>query len=114
MKQKNKNSSLVWSSEGGDRRKKSKAGQTGEQMVDEASLILQVRRLTSGKGRAVIEIKGLPTSSQWCKHFAKELKNALGVGGTFKKDYIEVHGEKLAEVIKVIEARNIRWKKTGG
>ena len=103
---------LVWSDEHGDLRKKK--GSTREETVDEAKIELNVRRLTSGKGRTVVEITGLPSNKNWCKKLAKDLKKALGVGGAYKNDFIEVHGEKVDEVIALLEKRSLKWKKTGG
>ena len=103
---------LVYSSELGDLRKSKKNKVEGE--VDEASLNLEVRRLTSGKGRTVIEIKGLPAHKSWCKQLAKELKKKVGVGGAYKNDFIEIHGEKYDEVANVLTARSISFKKVGG
>ena len=45
---------------------------------------------------------------------AKELKKSLGVGGAYKNDYIEVHGEKLDKVKQLLEKKCIRFKQTGG
>lgn len=104
---------LVWSDDdGGDHRKKQQ-NQTTTQ-VNEQQLVLKVRRLTSGKGRTVIEITGLPNNKDWCKALAKDLKKALGVGGTFKDQYIEIHGEKIEEVTKALDKRTLKWKQTGG
>ena len=104
---------LVWSDEHGDMRKK-KDSHSQDDIVDESSLTLSIRRLTSGKGRAVIQIGNLPSNKSWCKKLAKELKKVLGVGGSYKKDFIEVHGEKLSQVCDVLDAKSINWKKIGG
>ncbi len=106
-------SRIVWSDEAGDLRKK-KNQQEDTIIVDEATLCLELRRLTSGKGRTVIEIKGLPRNKSWCKKLAQDLKKALGVGGAYKNDFLEIHGEKMDEVIHFIQKRNIKFKKTGG
>lgn len=82
--------------------------------VNEEKLELKIRRLTAGKGRTVIEIKGLPLNAHWCESLARDIKKALGVGGTYKNDYIEIHGEKIEKVMDFLDARKIRWKKTGG
>ena len=106
-------SRLVWSDEHGDMRKKKQSGSPNES-VDESKLELKLRRLTSGKGRSIIEITGLPNNKKWCQKLAKELKKSLGVGGAFKNDFIEVHGEKLDQVISLLNEKSIKWKKTGG
>ena len=103
---------LVWSDEGGDQRKKTIGNR--DVAVHEAQIELKVRRLTSGKGRTVIEITGLPNNKPWCKALAKDLKKELGVGGTFKDKYIEIHGEKIEEVTKVLDKKSLKWKQTGG
>lgn len=104
---------IVWSDEHGDLRKK-KNDSDAKAAVNEADLVLKVRRLTSGKGRAVIEITGLPSNKKWCQKLAKDLKKSLGVGGAYKNDFIEVHGEKLDEVKKIIEEKGLKFKQTGG
>ena len=103
---------LVYSSELGDLRKNKK--QKDDVDVDEMKILLEVRRLTSGKGRTVIEIKGLPNSKSWCKKLAKDLKKKIGVGGAYKNDFIEVHGEKYNEVASFLESRKLAYKKVGG
>lgn len=103
---------LVYSSELGDLRKNKKNKEEGE--VDESSVMLEVRRLTSGKGRTVIEIKGLPSNKSWCKKLAKELKKKIGVGGAYKNDFIELHGEKYDQVASFLELRKLAFKKVGG
>ncbi len=108
----NKDSKLVYSSEQGDLRKSKSVKSDAE--VDESSLELQIRRLTSGKGRTIIEITALPANKSWCKKLAKDLKKSLGVGGAYKNDFIEIHGEKAVQVLELLESRGIKAKKIGG
>ena len=75
---------------------------------------LLIRRLTSGKGRTVIEIKGLPVDKNWCKGLAKDLKKKIGVGGSFKNDFIEIHGENFEQVAKFLNSKKIFFKEIGG
>ena len=103
---------LVYSSELGDLRKSKRSLSDGE--VDEKKLVLEVRRLTSGKGRTVIEIKGLPRHKSWCKKLAKDIKKKIGVGGAYKNDFIELHGEKYEEVASFLNSRKLAFKKVGG
>ncbi len=104
---------IVWSDEEGDLRKK-KPNKGQEAPVNESKVILLIRRLTTGKGRAVIEITGLPSNKKWCQKLAKDLKKSLGVGGAFKNDFIEVHGEKIDQVKALLEKKNLKYKQTGG
>jgi len=109
-------SKLVWSDEKGDLRKKKI--EKGDASINEADIVLKLRRLTSGKGRTAIEISGLPQNKKWCQNLAKDLKKKLGVGGAYKNDknidYIEIHGEKIEKVMEVLDAKSIKWKKIGG
>jgi len=82
--------------------------------MDESKIELKLRRLTAGKGRTVIEITGLPQDKKWCQQLAKDIKVALGVGGTYKNSYIEIHGEKIDKVMKLLDSKSLKWKKTGG
>ncbi len=103
---------LVWSDEEGDLRKKKSDNK--DQAVDESSIELLIKRLTTGKGRTVIEITGLPRNKSWCKKLAKDIKKSLGVGGAYKNDFIEVHGEKLDAVKELLSKKNLSFKQTGG
>lgn len=102
----------VWSDEDGDLRKKKVVSADGS--VNSSLLTLNIRRLTSGKGRTVIEISNLPKNKKWCQDLAKKIKIALGVGGTYKNDYIEIHGEKIELVTSVLDKQSLKWKKIGG
>ena len=108
-----KDKKLVWSDDLGDLRK-SKNSTPSDDTIDESSICLEIRRLTSGKGRTVIEIKGLPNNKAWNKKLAKNLKKKLGVGGAYKDNYIEIHGEKIEPVKSYLESINIKFKQTGG
>lgn len=102
---------IVWSSDGGDLRGKKSSE---KEIVNEENLELKVRRLTSGKGRVVIEITGLPNNKSWCKNLAKDLKKKLATGGAYKEDFIEVHGEKLDQVKTFLTQKQLKFKQTGG
>lgn len=105
-------SRIVWSSETGDNRKKKP--EEKEIPVADAQVKLNLRRLTAGKGRTVIEISGLPKNNSWCENLAKELKKSMGVGGTYKNNIIEIHVDKLERVSDFLDSKKIHWKKTGG
>jgi len=108
-----RDSRIVWSDEHGNMRKKAENGRS-DVPVDEKKIDLKLRRLTSGKGRTAIEITGLPQNKKWCQKLAKDLKKSLGVGGAFKDNYIEIHGEKIDSVTAFLDSKSLRWKKTGG
>tara|TARA_R110000868_G_scaffold159516_9_gene388412 strand:+ start:1957 stop:2283 length:327 start_codon:yes stop_codon:yes gene_type:complete len=107
-----KDARLVWSDEDGDLRKK--GAKSSDQQVNEKDLQLLLRRLTAGKGRAMIEITGLPSNKKWCKDLASKLKKSLGVGGAFKANFIEVHTSEIEKVTGLLDKNSLRWKKIGG
>ena len=100
---------IVWSDKDGDLRKKNQDSEVRD--VDESKLLLEVRRLTSGKGRTIIEVSALPNHKKWCQKLAKELKKKLAVGGAYKQAKIEIHGEKLSQLTEFLDSKNISWKK---
>ena len=108
------NFKTVWIDGQGDVRKEKSAAPLSADDIDWANLEIKIRRLTSGKGRTVVELSDLPNNKNWCKSLAKSLKKKLGVGGTYKNNLIEVHGEKLNQVTALLDEKSIKWKKTGG
>ena len=107
-------SKTVWVDGLGDVRKQKEKPKPATKGGAPQNLELFVRRLTSGKGRTVVEITGLPSDKLWCKNLAKKIKQKLGVGGTYKNSAIEIHGEKLNDVTDLLDKENLKWKKTGG
>ena len=105
---------LVYSSTLGDLRKEKSKISKDDCEVDESALKLLIRRLTFGKGRTVIEIKGLPANKTRSKGLAKDLKKKIGVGGSFKNDFIEIHGKNFEQVAKFLNSKKISFKKIGG
>jgi translation initiation factor 1 len=106
-----KDAKLVWSDELGDMRKK-KDDPVQQKEKDDSPLLL--RRLTSGKGRTVIEISALPSDQKWCEDLAKELKKKLAVGGSFKDAKIEIHCQEIEKLTAHLDRKKIKWKKIGG
>ena len=107
-------SKLVYSSELGDLRKNKSNSSKSSDVVNENDLVLHLRRLTSGKGRTIIEITNLPNNKSWCKNLAKSLKKSLGIGGAYKNDFIELHGEKIELVKEQLSKKNLAFKQIGG
>jgi len=103
---------IVWSDREGDLRKKNK--KRSDAPVDEKTILLKLRRLTAGKGRAIIELSDLPPNKRWCQQLAKDLKKRLAVGGTYKENKIEISGEKMDQVMSFLDGKSLKWKKTGG
>jgi translation initiation factor 1 len=47
------------------------------------------------RGKTVTVVEGLPRNSVFLKGLARELKRALGSGGTVSEDRVEIQGEHL-------------------
>ena len=82
--------------------------------VDESLVTIHLARKTSGKGRTIIELTNLPSNKKWCQKLAKELKKRLAVGGAYKNEFIEVHGEKLEDVKSFLSSKDLKFKQIGG
>ena len=83
---------IVFSSELGDLRKKNQEGKESR-LQNNDDITLHLKRLTSGKGRTIIEITNLPPD---------------------KINFIELHGEKMEAVFSFLDSKNIKYKKIGG
>lgn len=105
---------LLWSDEKGDLRKQNKKKKGQNEEVNQQEVEIHLKRLTSGKGRTVVQLSNLPANDQWNKNLAKKIKAKLGVGGTYKNNVIEITGEKLAEIKAILEQEKLKCKQTGG
>ena len=71
----------------------------------------------SNKGRAgktVTLIKGFEGNAQEIKALAKELKNAVGVGGTIKNGEIIIQGNYRDKVMALLQEMGHKVKRVGG
>lgn len=64
--------------------------------------------------RVVTVVTGLPGSAADVAALAKELKSACGTGGTVKDGALELQGDHRPRVEAVLDARGLRWKRSGG
>ena len=89
---------LVWSSDGGDRRKAkpSKPAVSGDGRV-------KVRREVAGRrGKAVTTVSGVPVDDAGLRELAGKLKKRCGVGGSAKDGVIELQGDHREVVMQVL------------
>ena len=107
------NDDLVYSSKLGDLRKDQSKISKDNCEVDESSLQLLLRHLTSSKGRTVIEIKGLPANKEWCKGLAKELKKKL-VSVALTKMISLKFTVKIMSKLKILRIEKNFFQKIGG
>ena len=106
---KNKESNLVYSTEGG----RVKSTTTADALVTDG--IIRIRRETKGrKGKGVTTLSGFALSEADLKLLAKQLKQKCSTGGTVKDRIIEIQGDHR-ELLKVeLEKRGHIVKLAGG
>jgi translation initiation factor 1 len=102
-------SDLVYSSDGGDHRKRRPAASPGSS----AGGRVKVRRETSGRrGKEVTTISGVPDGD--AKALAGRLKKRCGVGGSAKNGVIELQGDHRDVVMEVLKAEGYDAVLAGG
>lgn len=93
-------SDLVYSSDGGDRRK----GGRAPQRPPAATGRPKVRRETSGRrGKEVTTVSNLPLAEADLKQLATRLKKRCGVGGSAKNGVIELQGDHRDAVMATLK-----------
>jgi translation initiation factor 1 len=94
-------SDLVWSSDGGDRRRRNEK----HRAVAPAGGRVKVRREVAGRrGKAVTTISGVPLDDAGLRELAGRLKKRCGVGGSAKDGVIELQGDHRDVVVEVLRA----------
>jgi translation initiation factor 1 len=102
---------LVWSSDGGDRRKvrgpKAASPAAGGRV--------KVRRETAGRrGKAVTTVSDVPLDDAGLRELAGRLKKRCGVGGSAKDGVIELQGDHRDVVVEVLRAAGYDVVLAGG
>ena len=131
----NKNSRLVYSTDGG--RVKSSGGADGDskhndskyspskagrsktgsakQSADKNDGIVRIRRETSGrKGKGVTTVGGLSLAESELKALAKQLKQNCSTGGTIKDGVIEIQGDHRDKIRDILTDAGYQVKLAGG
>jgi translation initiation factor 1 len=104
-------SDLVWSSDGGDRRRDRR---DGPQRAPAGGRV-KVRRETAGRrGKAVTTISGVPVDDAGLRELAGRLKKRCGVGGSAKNGVIELQGDHRDAVMEVLRAEGYDAVLAGG
>ena len=96
------NSRLVYSTDGGDRRRDEpeRPAPTGA-----GDGIVRVVRERSGRGKVVTVVRGLPPGD--LKALASELKRLCGSGGSVRDGTVELQGDHRETVAAHLEARGL-------
>ncbi len=77
--------------------------------------IVRVSRQTQGrKGKGVTIITGVPLAGGDLEALASELKRKCGAGGTVRDGIIEIQGDQRDLLVRELEAKGWRVKRSGG
>ncbi len=105
-------SDLVWSSSGGDRRKRRPSEEPARPA---AGGRVKVRREVAGrKGKAVTTISNVPLDDAALRELAGRLKKRCGVGGSAKDGVIELQGDHRNVVVDLLRAEGYDVVLAGG
>jgi translation initiation factor 1 len=106
-------SDLVWSSSGGDQRKRGSSRTPARQAP--AGGRVKVRREVAGrKGKPVTTISGVPLDDAGLRRLAGRPKKRCGVGGSAKGGVIELQGDHRDTVVEVLRAEGYDVVLAGG
>jgi translation initiation factor 1 len=77
--------------------------------------IVRVGRSSKGrKGKTVTSVTGLPLPQDELRELAKDLKRICGTGGTLKEGVVEIQGDHRDTLVRELEQRGFRVKRSGG
>lgn len=111
MSKRNKDSKLVYSTDGGRVVEEKK----DDSAVPEGDGIVRLQRQTKGRGgKAVTLITGVPLAGPELKALAKRLKQKCGVGGALKDGIIEIQGDQRPVLKAELEQLGYTVKIAGG
>ena len=124
MKGRSRNAELVYSTGTGDIRGEKPRGRKGVRrggaersamQAAPADGIVRVGRETKGrKGKVVTILTGLPVRGQELAALARELKALCGAGGTVRDGVVEIQGDHRDRIVRALEDRGWRVKRSGG
>lgn len=109
----------VWSSDGGDQRKKSltpipSPSGRGESLPPQQQTAYLHRDSKGRGGKSVTLIKNLALSEEEMKALAKRIKQDCGVGGTVKDGTIEIQSEQRERIAGILQKLGYKVKIAGG
>ena len=111
---KKNNAHTVWSSDGGDQRKKEQKPASAKSLPPQQQTAY-LHRESSGRGGSPVSIvKHLVLSDEEMKALAKKLKQECGTGGTVKNGMIELQGEQRQKVAVILQKLGYKVKIAGG
>ena len=117
------NNRTVWSSDGGDQRKKKdlthltparSPNRRGESLPPQQQTAYLHRDSKGRGGKSVTLIKNLVLSEEDMKSLAKRIKQDCGVGGTVKDGVIEIQTEQREKIAGILQKLGYKVKIAGG
>ena len=66
------------------------------------------------KGKPITIIEGYTGATQDFKILAKEIKQLLGVGGSFKNEQIIIQGDYRTKIMDFLKEKGFKTKRVGG
>ena len=86
-----------------------------KKIVDKAKLNVRVQKTRGGKGgKTVTLISGLELDVAETRALLKRLKARCGAGGTVKGEFIELQGDQVVLLLKLLREEGYSPKKSGG
>ena len=73
-----------------------------------------IGRYEKRKGKATTIIEGYTGANSDYKQLAKEIKQLLGVGGSFKNEQIIIQGDYRDRIMDFLKAKGFKTKRVGG
>jgi translation initiation factor 1 len=109
-----RDSRIVWSSDGGDRRREQDRPQKAASNAAAGGRVKVRREVAGRRGKAVTTVSGVPLDDTGLKDLAGRLKKRCGVGGSAKDGIIELQGDHRTVVVEVLKAEGYDVVLAGG
>jgi len=88
------------------------------EVKEEATLWLQddplICKYEKRKGKPITIIEGYTGATADFKQLAKEIKQLLSVGGSFKNEQIIIQGDYRDRIMKFLQEKGFKTKRVGG
>ena len=108
------NARTVWSSDGGDQRRKEQRSASIKSLPPQQQTAYLHRDSKGRGGKSVTLIKNLVLSEEDMKFLAKRVKQDCGVGGTVKDGMIEIQSEQRERIAGILQKLGYKVKIAGG
>jgi translation initiation factor 1 len=109
-----RDANLVWSSDGGDRRKDRPRPAPSNAPRGDGGRVKVRREVAGRRGKAVTTVSNVPVDDAALKELAGRLKKRCGVGGSAKDGVIELQGDHRDTVVEVLKGEGYDVVLAGG